>query len=123
MFSDANQRQRDALPHLQSLVIVLLRPILANVTAIVSQQPQPQGPSPMGLRAMNQGPNGGPGMQRPQDGQQNPQPEVQELSPEELDAARTREITSKAMTAILLLLLKWLRVSRKLYHLPENDVD
>lgn len=36
-----------------------------------------------------------------------------ELSPEEVDAARTREITTKAMSGILILLLKWLRLSRK----------
>lgn len=69
----------------------------------------------MGGRGMNSGPNGGPGAQRPQEGQgHNPQSEAQELSQEEIEAARTREITSKAMTGILLLLLKWLRVSRKL---------
>jgi hypothetical protein len=97
-------------------VIVLLRPILVNVTAIVSQQqPQQQGPSPMAGRGMNPGFNGGgAAAQRPQDGQgQNPQAEAPELSPEEVEAARSREITTKAMTGILLLLLKWLRVSRK----------
>ncbi|GKT85005.1 required for hyphal anastomosis [Colletotrichum tofieldiae] len=36
------------------------------------------------------------------------------MSPEEVDAARSREITTKAITAILLLLLKWLRVSHVL---------
>lgn len=44
---------------------------------------------------------------------QSPLADAPELSPEEMDAARTREITSKAMTGILLLLLKWLRLSRK----------
>ncbi|KPM35196.1 hypothetical protein AK830_g11386 [Neonectria ditissima] len=101
---------RDALPHLQSLVIVLLRPILINVTAIVAQQPQ-QMPPGMG-RGNNPGINGGP---KPQDMPgQNGMREVPEPSPEEIDAARTREITSKAMTGILLLLLKWLRLSHVL---------
>lgn len=69
----------------------------------------------MAGRGMNPGFNGGgPAAQRPQDGQgQNPQVEAPELSPEEVEAARSREITTKAMTGILLLLLKWLRVSRK----------
>ncbi|GJC93732.1 hypothetical protein ColKHC_02558 [Colletotrichum higginsianum] len=40
--------------------------------------------------------------------------ELPEMSPEEVDAARSREITTKAVTAILLLLLKWLRVSHVL---------
>jgi hypothetical protein len=60
--------------------------------------------------------NGGPQGPKPpmQDMQgHSPQVEAPELSPEELDAARTREITSKAMTGILLLLLKWLRLSRE----------
>lgn len=46
---------------------------------------------------------------------QNGMREVPEPSPEEIDAARTREITSKAMTGILLLLLKWLRLSREFF--------
>ncbi|KAH7264039.1 hypothetical protein B0J15DRAFT_489801 [Fusarium solani] len=113
---------RDALPHLQSLVIVLLRPILLNVTAVVAQQPQ-QGPPGMG-RGNNPGMNGGPGGNRQQQQQQQQQQELPgqnaprvptpELSLEEVDAARTREITSKAMTGILILLLKWLRVSHVL---------
>lgn len=112
--------QREALPHLQSLVIVLLRPILANVTAIVAQQPPAQQQQPPMAGKMNPGVNGGPAsQQRSQDGSApSSQPEQPELSPEEVDAARTREITAKAMTAILLLLLKWLRLSRKFTHLP-----
>jgi hypothetical protein len=112
--------QRDALPHLQSLVIVLLRPILLNVTAIVSQQPQ-QVPPAMGRG--NPGMNGGPATNRQQQelpGQTLPKPPTPELSLEEVDAARMREITSKAMTGILILLLKWLRVSRKFDTYPST---
>lgn len=58
--------------------------------------------------------NGGLGGQRAHDGQgQYSQPSTPEMSLDEIEAARNREITSKAMTGILLLLLKWLRVSRK----------
>jgi hypothetical protein len=74
-------------------------------------------------RGNNPGMNGGPGGNRQQQQQQQQQQELPgqnaprvptpELSLEEVDAARTREITSKAMTGILILLLKWLRVSRK----------
>lgn len=39
-----------------------------------------------------------------------------EQTPEEIDAARTREISAKAVSGILLLLLKWLKVSRTLHH-------
>ncbi|KAJ3473552.1 hypothetical protein NLG97_g10247 [Lecanicillium saksenae] len=94
-----------ALPHLQSLVIVLLRPVFANVAAIVSQQ----GPQ------MNQGMQGrnGPGMNGGPNGD-NGRADAPEMSPEEVDAARTREITTKAMSGILVLLLKWLRLSHVL---------
>lgn len=89
-------------------MIVLLRPILVNVTAIVTQQQNQM--AGMTSRANNPGMNGGPGSQRGMDGQPDQEGEP---TPEEIDATRTREITSKAMTAILLLLLKWLRLSRK----------
>ena len=104
--------QREALPHLQSLVIVLLRPILANVTAIVTMQ-SAQMTNGMGGRGNGAVANGGPAGHQSLDGaghvvhMEEPEP-----SPEEVDAARTREITTKAMTGILLLLLKWLRASR-----------
>ncbi|ODA84050.1 hypothetical protein RJ55_02568 [Drechmeria coniospora] len=106
---------REALPHLQSLVIVLLRPILLNVTAIVTQQAS-QAPNGMAGRGSN--PlvmNGSAPLQKPGDmaGQMSHMEEPQQ-SPEEVDASRTREITSKAMTGILILLLKWLRLSHVL---------
>lgn len=96
-------------------MIVLLRPILVNVTAIVAQQAG-QMPNSMAGRGNNLGVNGGPAGPRPPDATgQGPIQGEPEPSPEEVDAARTREITSKAMTGILLLLLKWLRISRKYY--------
>ncbi|KAF4119627.1 to protein required for hyphal anastomosis [Geosmithia morbida] len=120
---------RQALPHLQSLVIVLLRPILANVTSIVAQQSAAAQAAQQGGQGQGVGGSGGPLSGRgvmggggipmrqsaAQDSQgQSPQSESQEPSIEEIDAARTREITSKAMTGILLLLLKWLKVSHVL---------
>ncbi|KHN94137.1 Protein required for hyphal anastomosis (HAM-2) [Metarhizium album ARSEF 1941] len=105
---------KESLPHLQSLVIVLLRPILVNVTAIVAQQAG-QMPNGMAGRGNNPGMNGGPGGPRPPEGPgQTASQEEPEPSPEEVDAVRTREITSKAMTGILVLLLKWLRISHVL---------
>lgn len=81
-----------------------------NVTAIVAQQ----GNQMPGITRPN-GPGMGPAGPRPQDPNGHNIPaEAPELSPEEVDAARTREITAKAMSGILLLLLKWLRLSRKL---------
>ena len=65
-------------------------------------------------RGNNPDMNGGPAAQKSPDmAGQLPNAEEPEPSPEEVDAARTREITSKAMTGILLLLLKWLRISRE----------
>lgn len=94
-------------------MIVLLRPILVNVTAIVAQQPA-QATQGVPGRGNNPAMNGGPMPNKPQDANgQNGAIESPEMSPEELDAARTREITAKAMTGILVLLLKWLRLSRK----------
>ncbi|PFH59318.1 hypothetical protein XA68_12519 [Ophiocordyceps unilateralis] len=96
---------KEALPHLQSLVIVLLRPILVNVTAVVTQQATMM-TREMACRVFG---SGGPATHKPAERTEQP-----ELSPEEVDAARTREITSKAMTGILILLLKWLRASHVL---------
>lgn len=72
-------------------------------------------PNGMAGRGNNPGMNGGPVGPRPPEipgqiaAQEEPEPSL-----EEVDAARTREITSKAMTGILVLLLKWLRISRKM---------
>ncbi|OBR12061.1 Transmembrane hyphal anastomosis protein ham2 far11 [Colletotrichum higginsianum IMI 349063] len=109
---------KESLPHMQSLVIVLLRPILVNVTAVLAQPAAAQQHPSMAGRGAN-GMNGGPGSNRQQQTQepsstQSGPAELPEMSPEEVDAARSREITTKAVTAILLLLLKWLRVSHVL---------
>ncbi|KAL3957740.1 hypothetical protein ACCO45_008318 [Purpureocillium lilacinum] len=113
--SERDRQRLVAVEKFYSLVIVLLRPILVNVTAIVTQQQSAQVPNGMAGRGANPGLNGGHAAQRsPEAAGQIPHAEEPEPSPEEIDAARTREITSKAMTAILLLLLKWLRVSHVL---------
>jgi len=38
---------------------------------------------------------------------------------EELDAARSREIQSKAVSAIILLLLKWFKISREFFSISK----
>jgi Domain of unknown function (DUF3402) len=45
-----------------------------------------------------------------------PPPPPPPPSPEELDIMRHREITSKAVSAILMLTLQWFKVSRALYN-------
>ncbi|OLN84492.1 Factor arrest protein 11 [Colletotrichum chlorophyti] len=107
---------KESLPHLQSLVIVLLRPILMNVTAVMSQPSSAQQHPSMAGRGANGVMNGGPGPNRQQQSQDpasaaSGPAEIPEMSPEEVDASRSREVTTKAITGILLLLLKWLRVS------------
>lgn len=90
-----------------------------NVTAVLSQPAAGQQHPSMAGRGANGMVNGGPGPNRPQQPQDPSSaasggpPELPEMSPEEVDASRSREITTKAITGILLLLLKWLRVSRK----------
>ncbi|CAK7205427.1 Factor arrest protein 11 [Sporothrix eucalyptigena] len=102
---------QEALPHLQSLVIVLLKAILVNVAVLMAQAPAGQqqhpaagGPNTRGFASANQQPGG--------INQGNVEPP--EMTPEEIDSARTREISAKAVSGILLLLLKWLKVSHVL---------
>ncbi|KKA27375.1 hypothetical protein TD95_000502 [Thielaviopsis punctulata] len=85
---------RDSLPHLQSLVIVLLKTIMANVASLPA--PVPQSAHPMGA------PRGISNV-----------PEIIR-TPEEMDSAKNHEVTAKAVTGILILLLKWFKVSHVL---------
>lgn len=110
--------QRTSIPHLQSLVIVLLKAILANVTALIMQPSHTSGhpglapsfQSEVNLR------NGGQGARNPQNNGNPPQQsqfDATDLSVDDLEALRSREITAKAVSGILLTLLKWFKVSRK----------
>jgi len=81
----------------------------------VQQQPglTPGFQSEVNLRA-----NGAQAQRRPQQEPLNPPVsvpvEAADLAVEDLDALRTREITAKAVSGILLTLLKWFKVSRML---------
>ncbi|CAK7272019.1 Factor arrest protein 11 [Sporothrix epigloea] len=102
---------KEALPHLQSLVIVLLKAILVNVAVLLAQAEAGQQQHPAAG-----GPNRGgysSAYQMPGSMNQN-NLESAEMTPEEVDSARTREINAKAVSGILLLLLKWLKVSHVL---------
>lgn len=83
----------------------LIKGILAHYTVLLSQQP------PAGPYSAVPGPNGRANGANNNNAAANGEPP--ELSPEELDATRTREITAKAVSGIMLLLLKWLKLSRK----------
>ena len=103
--------QHDTLPQLRSVVIVLMKTFLYNITAYSTmQQAQANGmpnfrmgQQPPNLFRSHDGANGLNGMA----GSENV-----DMSLEDLDATRTREVESKALTGIILLLLKWFKISR-----------
>lgn len=96
-------------------MIVLLKAILSNVTALITQPIAPQGLAP-GFRSEVNLRTGVPAQQRQQDPANIPLPNTvdpSELPIEEIEALRSREITAKAVSGILLILLKWFKVSRR----------
>lgn len=106
LLEKVNDYYRDSLPHLQSVVIILLKTVLSNVTDLVTK-----GNGGNGLQAgiqfndMNNAPdlaNGG--------------MENNNTTAEELDKLRTQEIVQKALSAILILLCKWFKVSNVLQY-------
>lgn len=93
---------------------MLLKAVLANVTALITQ-PMGQGLAP-GFRSEVNLRNGAQGQARQQDPANIPLPnpvDPSELPIDDIEALRSREITAKAVSGILLILLKWFKVSRK----------
>lgn len=107
-----NDFYRDSLPHLQSVVIVLLKAVLQNVTDLVTK-----GNGQNGLQAGFQfnEPNGINGSVKPADNG-NGHIDHGENTAEELDKLRSQEIAAKALSAILLLLLKWFKLNHILQY-------
>ncbi|GAP84042.1 putative protein required for hyphal anastomosis [Rosellinia necatrix] len=99
-----------SLPQLQSLVIVLMKVLLNSVTANISASSFAQaGPGTAAARE-----NARPVGNRPADGSSGTNgPLNQDLTADGVDASagRNMEIEAKASTAIILLLLKWFKVS------------
>ncbi|KAJ4289825.1 Factor arrest protein 11 [Kalmusia sp. IMI 367209] len=97
---------RKALPNLQSVVIVLIKAILSHVTALVTQANGVNGlqsgfqyqdnQNGIGVRPETNGVNGHNGTI---------------ATNEELDTMRIQEVLDKAVSGILLLILKWFKVS------------
>jgi len=87
------------LPVLSNWVLVLLKLLLAIVSASSPSQP------PVSANSASFPP----GVSSPQDPQQ---PPLHPPTLDEIDVTRHREITTKAVSAILLLTLKWFKVSR-----------
>ncbi|OXB40175.1 hypothetical protein J007_00005 [Cryptococcus neoformans] len=99
---------KNTLPILHSCVIALLKLLLATVTS-----PSTGG----GVNLQNA--NMPPGLHSPtQEMPPSDKPNAPPPTQEEIDIARHREITSKAVSAILILLLKWFKASHILkFHL------
>ncbi|KAH7412197.1 hypothetical protein DE146DRAFT_273234 [Phaeosphaeria sp. MPI-PUGE-AT-0046c] len=101
------QFYRNALPNLQSLVIVLIKAILGHVTALVTQS--------SGANGLQ----GGFQFHESQNGTTSGRPEMNGnnghnnnmATNEELDALRTQEVLDKAVTGSLVLILKWFKLS------------
>jgi Domain of unknown function (DUF3402) len=86
--------------------MVFVRTILANLTTLITQSNGQNGAHATFGEAMQNG-NG-----NPTDTTNHPLLETLNLSLDELDAIRTQEITAKAASGLLLLMLKWFRLSR-----------
>ncbi|OSX60316.1 hypothetical protein POSPLADRAFT_1047779 [Postia placenta MAD-698-R-SB12] len=97
------------LPVLQGWVLVLLKLLLATVSAANGMPPPSAGSTGFP-----------PGMGTPIEQPPAPPPTL-----DEIDVIRHREITSKAVSAILLLVLKWFKVSHvmKFHHLGQQLLD
>lgn len=101
---------KHGLPNLQSIVMVLMKTILGNVTSLITQaagQASVQG----GFHFQDNG--NGTAENRPNSGYTDPQQDIAKLGQDELDKMRGEEIAAKAVTGLLTLLLKWFKVSRE----------
>lgn len=104
--------QHVALPNLQSLVIVMMKVMLFNVQNIAIQNGSindngqtnglPRSKSNLNMPQTNSSPN----LPTP--------PQALELSVEELNETRLREVCHKAISGSLFLLLKWFKISHVL---------
>ena len=115
--------KRMSLPHLQSLIIVLWKATFANVSALVSQSNGLNGMQngfnfsdenvdPQSKRKSN--PNSAVQLNGTSNAQLSDREDSTDVVVDELNAIRLREITSKAVSGIILMLLKWFKLSRKI---------
>ncbi|KIV98580.1 hypothetical protein, variant [Verruconis gallopava] len=113
---------KNGLPNLQSIVMVMMKTILSNVTSLITQaagQASVQG----GFLFQDNG--NGTAENRPNGTYLDPQQDIAKLGQDELDKMRGEEISAKAVTGLLLLLLKWFKVSHvlKFEYLTQLLVD
>lgn len=92
---------------MQSLVIVLIKAILAHVTALVTQS---SGANGLQSGFQYQDNANGTAAQKPETNGMNGHSNTPATN-EELDAMRTQEVLDKAVTGTLMLILKWFKVS------------
>ncbi|KAF2428062.1 hypothetical protein EJ08DRAFT_636846 [Tothia fuscella] len=130
---------RDGLPHLQSIVMVLMKTILANVTSLITQASGQGGvqsgfhfqEGQNGTTEMNGNGNGSNGNANVNGGAGGAngnggfQVDLAALAPDELDKMRGEDIAGKAVTGLLVLMLKWFKVSHvlKFEYLTQLLVD
>ena len=118
---------RDCLPHLQSLVIVVTRALMTNVSDVAAKTGA-NGGLQAGITFPSENPNGllnGMGSAKPVENGSNNINGVSgidgagngaESTAEEIGNLRNMEIQGKAFSAILLLLLKWFKASHILQY-------
>ncbi|KAK1826084.1 hypothetical protein QBC39DRAFT_30127 [Podospora conica] len=102
---------KESLPHLQSLVIVLLKAIMAIATNMMTP-PNPQAPGAAPQNGAR--PNGQPGPSQPNGTNGPAKADIGSPTETDVDEARSREIAAKAVTGIMVLLLKWFKLSHVL---------
>jgi hypothetical protein len=101
--------QHHAMPDLQSLVIVMMKAMVKNVQDIAIQNGSLQENGQSGALPRNKSNvnvNQAQNLPIPP-----PPPQVADLTPEDLDAIRLREISQKAISGAIFILLKWLKLS------------
>jgi len=96
------------------VIIVLIKAILSHVTALVTQANGVNGLQGGFQYQDNQNGNG----RSETNGANGHSATV--TTNEELDAMRMQEILDKAVSGILILVLKWFKVSRKRYSMPTS---
>ncbi|KAE9970558.1 hypothetical protein EG327_010233 [Venturia inaequalis] len=114
---------RDGLPHLQSIVMVLMKSILVTVTNLITN-PAPSGVQG-GFHFQQENPTGTQNKIETNGVTNEIMFDVSKLGNDELDRIRGEEIAAKAVTGLLLLLLKWFKVSHvlKFEYLTQLLVD
>ncbi|TID20124.1 N1221-domain-containing protein [Venturia nashicola] len=116
---------RDGLPHLQSIVMVLMKTILANVTSLITQSTAAQSGVQGSFHFQQENATGTQNKIETNGFANEILFDVSKLGNDELDKMRGEEIAAKAVTGLLLLMLKWFKVSHvlKFEYLTQLLVD